>query len=129
MLLALQTAIQPRDMATGTTLFVAIRTLGGSIGLAVFQTVQQNKLGSIISKLKLQYPQYAELIAKAVNNQAVIRASTTPSELSQALIDAYVVALRAVFYASIPFAVMIVVLAVFVRHIPLRTRMAKTVEE
>ncbi|KAJ2825607.1 hypothetical protein GGI24_003114 [Coemansia furcata] len=129
MLLALQTAIQPRDMATGTTLFVAIRTLGGSIGLAVFQTVQQNKLGSIISKLTLQYPQYADLIAKAVNNQAVIRATTTPPELSQALIDAYVVALRAVFYASIPFAVMIVVLAVFVRHIPLRTRMAKTVEE
>ncbi|KAJ2811722.1 hypothetical protein H4S07_001877 [Coemansia furcata] len=82
MLLALQTAIQPRDMATGTTLFVAIRTLDGSIGLAVFQTVQQNKLGSIISKLKLQYPQYAEIIAKAVNNQAVIRASSTPPELS-----------------------------------------------
>ncbi|KAJ2836891.1 hypothetical protein FBU31_001260 [Coemansia sp. 'formosensis'] len=56
MLLVLQTAIQPRDMAMGTTLFVAICTLSSSIGLAVFQTVQQNKLGSIISKLKLQYP-------------------------------------------------------------------------
>ncbi|KAJ2822820.1 hypothetical protein FBU31_004477 [Coemansia sp. 'formosensis'] len=40
MLLALQTAIQPRDMATGTMLFVAICTHGGSISLAIFQTVQ-----------------------------------------------------------------------------------------
>ncbi|KAJ2063497.1 hypothetical protein GGI17_001713 [Coemansia sp. S146] len=129
MLLALQTAIQPRDMATGTTLFVAIRTLGGSIGLAVFQTVQQNKLASLIAELVRQYPQYKDLIKSAVKNQAVIRASDTPPEITQALIDAYVRALRAVFYASIPFAAMIVVLGVFVRHIPLRTRMAKTVED
>ncbi|KAJ2839613.1 hypothetical protein FBU31_000668, partial [Coemansia sp. 'formosensis'] len=130
MLLALQTAIQPRDMATGTTLFVAIRTLSSSIGLAVFQTVQQNKPGYIISKLKLQYPQYADLIAKAIYNQAVIRASSMLPKLSQALIDAYVVTLRAVFYASIPFAVMIViVLAVFVRHILLCTHMEKTLEK
>ncbi|KAJ2864166.1 hypothetical protein GGH94_003114 [Coemansia aciculifera] len=129
MLLALQTAIQPRDMATGTTLFVAIRTLGGSIGLAVFQTVQQNKLAPLIAELVRQYPQYKDLIKSAVKNQAVIRASDTPPEITQALIDAYVRALRAVFYASIPFAAMIVVLGVFVRHIPLRTRMAKPVED
>ncbi|KAJ2257343.1 hypothetical protein GGI13_000932 [Coemansia sp. RSA 455] len=129
MLLALQTAIQPRDMATGTTLFVAIRTLGGSIGLAVFQTVQQNKLATLTAKLVSQYPQYRALIEKAVDNPAVIRAADTPPEITLALIDAYVRALRAVFYASIPFAAMIVVLAIFVRHIPLRTRMTKTVED
>ncbi|KAJ2093081.1 hypothetical protein GGI09_001976 [Coemansia sp. S100] len=129
MLLALQTAIQPRDMATGTTLFVAIRTLGGSIGLAVFQTVQQNKLATLTAKLISQYPQYRALIEKSVDNPAVIRAADTPPEITLALIDAYVRALRAVFYASIPFAAMIVVLAIFVRHIPLRTRMTKTVED
>ncbi|KAJ2016750.1 hypothetical protein GGI01_000710 [Coemansia sp. RSA 376] len=129
MLLALQTAIQPRDMATGTTLFVAIRTLGGSIGLAVFQTVQQNKLATLTAKLVSQYPQYKLLIEKAVDSPAVIRAADTPPEITLALIDAYVRALRAVFYASIPFAAMVVVLAIFVRHIPLRTRMTKTVED
>ncbi|KAJ2836824.1 hypothetical protein FBU31_001276 [Coemansia sp. 'formosensis'] len=119
MLLALQTAIQPCDMATGTMLFVAIRMLGGSIGLAIFQTMQPNELESIISKLMLQCP----------IDQAVVCASSTPPELSQALIDAYVVTLRAVFYVTIPFAVMIVMLAVFVHHITLCTRMKKTIEE
>ncbi|KAJ2826183.1 hypothetical protein FBU31_003510 [Coemansia sp. 'formosensis'] len=130
MLLVLQTAIQPCDMAMGTTLFVAICMLSSSISLAVFQTMQQNKLGSIISKLKLQYPQYADLITKTINNQAVIHASSMLPELSQALIDAYVVTLQAIFYTSIPFAVMIiVVLAVFMCHITLCTCMAKTIEE
>ncbi|KAJ2805330.1 hypothetical protein H4S07_004045, partial [Coemansia furcata] len=106
MLLALQTTIQPHDMAMGTMLFVAICMLGGSIGLVVFQTMQQNKLRSIISKLKLQYLQYTELIAKAINNQAVIHTSSMPPMLSKALIDTFVVALQAVFYTSIPFAIM-----------------------
>ncbi|KAJ2447999.1 hypothetical protein GGF42_005268 [Coemansia sp. RSA 2424] len=128
MLLALQTAIQPRDMATGTTLFIATRTLGGSIGLAIFQSVQQNKLVSAFAALTLKYPQYAGIIAQASNNQAVIRASDTPLELRVELIDAYVRALRAVFYVSIPFAAMILVLGIFIRHIPLRTRMAKTID-
>ncbi|KAJ2731120.1 hypothetical protein IW152_004783 [Coemansia sp. BCRC 34962] len=129
MLLALQTAILPRDMATGTTLFVAIRTLGGSIGLAVFQTVQQNKLASLVAELTRRYPQYEQLISKAVENQATIRASDMPPELTRALIEVYVVALRTVFYASIPFAAMIAVLGICARHIPLRTRMTKTVED
>ncbi|KAJ2746113.1 hypothetical protein GGI20_001598 [Coemansia sp. BCRC 34301] len=128
MLLALQTAIEPRDMATGTTLFVAIRTLGGCIGLTVFQAVQQNELVATIATLAQKYPQHAELINQAIDNQAVIRQGGVPKEITQALIDAYVHALRAAFYASIPFAGMIFVLAVFVRHIPLRTRMTKTVE-
>ncbi|KAJ2813730.1 hypothetical protein H4S07_000457 [Coemansia furcata] len=103
MLLALQTAIQPCDMATGTTLFVAICMHGGSIGLAIFQTVHSMHI-----------------------DQAVVCTSSMLPKLSQALIDAYVVALRAIFYASIPFAIMIILLAVFVHHILLHTCMAKT---
>ncbi|KAJ2840681.1 hypothetical protein FBU31_000214 [Coemansia sp. 'formosensis'] len=62
--------------------------------------------------------------------QADICASSMQPKLSQALIDAYIIILQAVFYASIPFAIMIIiVLAVFVHHIPLCTHMAKTVEE
>ncbi|KAJ2825391.1 hypothetical protein GGI24_003173 [Coemansia furcata] len=77
MLLVLQTAIQPCNMAMVTTLFIAIHMLSSSIGLAVFHMVQHIKLGSIFSKLMLQYPQYADVIAKAVTNQAVIHTSST----------------------------------------------------
>ncbi|KAJ2813748.1 hypothetical protein H4S07_000439 [Coemansia furcata] len=107
MLLALQTAIQPRNMATGTTLFVAI------------YRAAELYLSSLRSNAGIMHI-----------DQAVVHASSTLPKLSQALIDAYVITLRPVFYASIPFAVMIVVvLAVFVHHILLFTHMAKTVEE
>ncbi|KAJ2331289.1 hypothetical protein GGH92_009273, partial [Coemansia sp. RSA 2673] len=129
MLLALQTAIQPRDMACGTTLYVATRSLGGSLGLAVAQTVMQNKLAPRFVALYAQFPRYKSLIDQAKDNQAVIHSSDMPPELTRALVAAYVYALRTVFYAMIPFAAMILVLAVFMRHIPLRTRMATAAAE
>ncbi|KAJ2722911.1 hypothetical protein GGI07_002987 [Coemansia sp. Benny D115] len=121
MLLTLQTSIQRRDMATGTTLFVAIRSLGGSIGLAVFQTVQQNSLTPKLEAVARQFPKFAELVAKTADNQALIYSDAVSAELRYALVQAYVKSLRSVFYAMIPFAGMVFLLPLFIRHIPLRT--------
>ncbi|KAJ2795995.1 hypothetical protein H4S07_006337, partial [Coemansia furcata] len=71
MLLALQTAIQPRNMAMGTTLFVAICTHGAELYLS-----------SLCSNAGIMHI-----------DQAIVRASSTLPELSQALIDTYVVTL------------------------------------
>ncbi|KAJ2838456.1 hypothetical protein FBU31_000919, partial [Coemansia sp. 'formosensis'] len=66
--------------------------------------VMQLFVGTVIFGLTFYVPIYFSLMLH----------SMLP-KLSQALINAYVVALRAVFYASIPFAVMIVImLAIFV---------------
>ncbi|KAJ2818539.1 hypothetical protein IWW50_005788 [Coemansia erecta] len=116
----------PRDIATGTTMYVAMRSLGGSIGLAVFQTVQLNQLSSNIAPLYTKYAEYKDLIDMSIKNQAAIYYDTVPSDLRAALIHANVNALRSVFYTMIPFAGLMFVLSLCLKHIPLRTTMVKT---
>ncbi|KAJ2818870.1 hypothetical protein IWW50_005665, partial [Coemansia erecta] len=122
-LLCLQTAVMPRDIATGTTMYVAMRSLGGSIGLAVFQTVQLNQLTSNIAPLYTKYAEYKDLIDMSIKNQAAIYYDTVPSDLRAALIHANVKSLRSVFYTMIPFAGLMFVLSLCLKHIPLRTTM------
>ncbi|KAJ1871698.1 hypothetical protein LPJ55_003706 [Coemansia sp. RSA 990] len=125
-LLCLQTAILPRDIATGTTLFVATRSLGGAIGLSVFQTVQLNQLAKELEPVYVNYADYAAAIAETVQNQAIIHSSKIPDDLRTALIRANVISLRAAFYAMIPFGGAMFILSLFLKHIPLRTKMVKT---
>ncbi|KAJ2781087.1 hypothetical protein H4R18_003082 [Coemansia javaensis] len=123
-LLCLQTAIQGRDVAVGTTLYVALRSLGGGIGLAVFQSVMQNQLAKGLVAVYAAFPADAAIIDAAIRNQAAIHAPGVPDALRDALIAAYVKALRAVFYSLIPFGGLMFVLSLSLRHIPLRTKMA-----
>ncbi|KAJ1941792.1 hypothetical protein FBU59_003396, partial [Linderina macrospora] len=102
-MIGVQTATEPRDMATATTMFVSLRTLGGTIGLAIFQTVLQNALKSQMNKVAVQFPEFAKLIAAAIDNQTVIYSDGVPNELKVAMISAYTKALRPVFYSMIPF--------------------------
>ncbi|KAJ2855661.1 hypothetical protein J3B02_002047 [Coemansia erecta] len=126
MQLTLQTSIQGRDMATGTTLFVAIRSLGGSIGLAILQTVYVNTLKSRLEDIVLLYPGFVKLIQGSIDNQSLIYGNGVPAGLRAEIISAYVHSLRYVFYATVPFAAMTLVLSLFIKHIPLRTSMIKT---
>ncbi|KAJ1722680.1 hypothetical protein LPJ53_002938 [Coemansia erecta] len=126
MQLALQTSIEGRDMAVGTTLFVAIRSLGGSIGLAVLQTIYTNTLSSSLGDIVRQFPEYAELILASANNQSLIYTDGVPAALRTSIIAAYVKSLHYVFYGTIPFAALVLVLSLFIKHIPLRTRMVET---
>ncbi|KAJ2802401.1 hypothetical protein H4R20_003293 [Coemansia guatemalensis] len=125
-LLCLQTAILTRDIATGTTLFVAMRSLGGSVGLAVFQTVQQNRLNALLAPLYKKYAEHKSIIDATVQNQAAIYYDNVPSDLREELVQVFVKALRSVFYSMIPFGALVFILSLFLKHIPLRTKMAKT---
>ncbi|KAJ2158402.1 hypothetical protein GGF46_003807 [Coemansia sp. RSA 552] len=126
LMLSLQTAIQDRDIATGTTLFVAMRSLGGSIGLAVYQTVQLNTLRSQVQPLYAKFPNHKDIIEGSVQNQAAIYYDNVPEDVRAAIIQANVKALRAVFYSMIPFAALLFLLSLCLKHIPLRTKMART---
>ncbi|KAI8322754.1 hypothetical protein GQ54DRAFT_297237 [Martensiomyces pterosporus] len=128
-MLAVQTACEPRDMAAATTLLVSIRTLGGTVGLAIFQTVLQNSLKSKMAPIFHQFPEYAGIISASIDNQAAIHKGGIPADLQVALVRAYAGAMRYVFIAMIPFGAMMTIITLPTKHIPLRTRMAKAVSE
>ncbi|KAJ1719728.1 hypothetical protein LPJ61_006261, partial [Coemansia biformis] len=104
MLVAAQTAAPPRDMAAVTTLFLFMRVLGSSIGVAVLQSVLQNAVIPKLDSLSAQYPAYAQVFQDALNDQSAIYKGGLPDDVRAQLIHDYVLALRKVFIATVPLA-------------------------
>ncbi|KAJ1664692.1 hypothetical protein IW140_003978 [Coemansia sp. RSA 1813] len=120
MLCCAQNAVAPEDVATTTTLFMTIRMLGSAIGLAVAQSVFQNRLAPFLTDLLVKFPDNADTIKGIVNNQAVIWESGVPTELRSDLIDAYVKSLRMIYYVFIAFSGLSLITTLFLKNIPLR---------
>ncbi|KAJ1943185.1 hypothetical protein EC988_006298 [Linderina pennispora] len=106
-------------MAATTTLFLFMRVLGSSIGIAILQSVLQNALKPKLTDLVAQNPQYTSQILASVNDQAAIYHSGLPDNVRTMLVHAYVLALKKVFIATVPFAAVSWLLTLPLEHIPL----------
>ncbi|KAJ1900937.1 hypothetical protein LPJ66_001145 [Kickxella alabastrina] len=120
-LIVVQTASKTEDMALSTTLFLFMRVLGSSIGVAILQTIFQNDLLPRLSALVIAYPMYAQDFMSSINDQsAIYRNTAMPEDVRAQLIHVYVLALRKVFIATVPFAFVSFLLTLPLKHIPLR---------
>ncbi|KAJ2545945.1 hypothetical protein EV175_005784 [Coemansia sp. RSA 1933] len=120
MLCCAQNAVEPEDVATTTTLFMTLRMLGSAIGLAVAQSVLQNRLSPLLKDLLVKFPDNADTINGVVNNQGIIWDAGVPTELRDDLISAYVKSLRMIYYVFIAFSGLSLITTVFLKNIPLR---------
>ncbi|KAJ1817463.1 hypothetical protein LPJ56_004060, partial [Coemansia sp. RSA 2599] len=69
LLIVVQTASKTEDMAASTTLFLFMRVLGSSIGVAVMQSVFQNALLPKLAQLIALYPEFAADFMNSVDDQ------------------------------------------------------------
>ncbi|KAJ2715532.1 hypothetical protein H4R19_001155 [Coemansia spiralis] len=122
MLVAAQTAAPPGDMAAVTTLYLFMRVLGSSIGVAVLESVLQNAVIPKLDALAAEFPTYAQVFHAALDNQSAIYTSGLPADIQARLVHDYVLALRTVFIATVPLAAAAFLLTLPLQHIPLRTR-------
>ncbi|KAI8326300.1 MFS general substrate transporter [Martensiomyces pterosporus] len=129
LLIVVQAAADKKDMAASTTLFLFTRVLGASIGLAILQSVLQNALLPRITDLVAQYPEYTKAFFDSVNDQAAIYHSNLPDDVRVQLVHAYVLALRKVFIATVPFAAIAFLFTLPIKHIPLRADIKPGVAE
>ncbi|KAJ1839651.1 hypothetical protein LPJ70_004979 [Coemansia sp. RSA 2708] len=120
LLIAVQTAAPVEDMASATTLYLFMRVLGSSIGIAILQSVLQNAVIPKLDLLSAQYPDYARVFGDSLNDQSVIYKSSLPDDVRAQLIHYYVLALQKVFIANVPFAAVAFVLVLGLKHIPIR---------
>ncbi|KAJ1839618.1 hypothetical protein LPJ70_004990 [Coemansia sp. RSA 2708] len=120
LLIAVQTAAPVEDMASATTLYLFMRVLGSSIGIAILQSVLQNAVIPKLDLLSAQYPDYAHVFGDSLNDQSVIYKSNLPDDVRTQLIHYYVLALQKVFIANVPFATVAFVLVLGLKHIPIR---------
>ena len=126
--IALQNAVHLKDMGVATSANTFFRSIGGTIGVAIFGTIYANRLSHYmadgIGKLKMSNPAAfqgatPQAFQQLRNNTAVIK-SFTP-DLQATIFHAFVQSFHVVFLAAAPVTVIGFIVALFLRETPLRT--------
>jgi hypothetical protein len=117
---AVQNAVEMRDMGSATSSTTFFRSLGGAIGAAVFGAVLSSRLAQYLASELAGAPAGASSGARldASNVQAI---QQLPEPVKHLVLTAFTNALNDVFLVGIPFIVIALVVALFLREVPLRT--------
>lgn len=116
---AVQNSVEFKDMGTATSATTFFRQVGGSLGAAVFGAILADRLTHYVTQ---SVP--AEVMAKlppgTIESVELIR--RLPEPLQTPVVDAYVDALNDVFLAGIPFSALALIVAFFIKELPLASR-------
>jgi EmrB/QacA subfamily drug resistance transporter len=116
MVLAVQNSVPFRDLGTATSAATFFRSIGGSVGVAVFGTIYANRLAaSLPDNLRHQGGATAHFTPEALKRLA----AEQPKVFAEYL-HAFDHALHVVFLSAVPFAAVGIVLALLLREVPLR---------
>jgi MFS family permease len=127
LVLAVQNAVDPRDMGTATASTMFFRQIGGSFGVAIFGAILANRLGYWLPR---ELPARFHITA----SKAGVLLHRSPAELRKlppavhtGLVDAFANSLHTVFLFAVPFGIAGFVVALLLKEVPLRGRGAEPV--
>jgi EmrB/QacA subfamily drug resistance transporter len=114
---AIQNAVDFRDMGVATSSATFFRSLGGAIGTAICGAVLTNRLAHYLDNAAGTGT--VDLSGIDANNVQAIRNLTEP--IKSVVLNAFTSAINDVFLVCIPFIVAAFVIILFLKEIPLRT--------
>ena len=126
--IALQNAVDFKDMGVATSANTFFRSIGGTVGVAIFGTIYANRLAHYladgIGKLKMSNPAAfqgasPEAFQQLRNNTSVIKLFTP--ELQTTILHAFVQSFHIVFLTAAPVTILGFIVAAFLRETPLRS--------
>jgi EmrB/QacA subfamily drug resistance transporter len=119
LVIAVQNAVNPREVGVATSGSTFFRSVGGTIGTALFGAVMTGQLASHLTE---------SLPAGAAGpggvtalTSAMSTISTLPDSIKPIVLDAFTTSLDRVFLTAVPILVVGFVLALFLPEVPLRT--------
>ncbi|MFI5427419.1 MFS transporter [Aeromicrobium sp. UC242_57] len=112
-----QNAVDPRHMGIATSTITFFRTLGGTVGAALFGAVLNTRLAHHLAENL-----GTTAGSPSVDTNDVSTIAGLPEPLRSDVIDAFASALHDVFISAIPIMLIALVLSLFIKEIPLRTR-------
>ena len=116
LVVAVQNAVDYRDLGVATSAATFFRSIGGSFGVAVFGAIFSNQLtGNLAHYLDGNVPAG---LSTSVSPAAVAQ---LPPAVHAAFVQAYAESLNAVFLAAVPVALVAFVLTWLLPEVPLRT--------
>jgi EmrB/QacA subfamily drug resistance transporter len=124
LLLAAQNSVPYSELGVATSIATFSRSIGGSIGVAVFGTVFNNRLA-------VNLPKHVPAAALAKLHGSSVTANPTavshlPAAIRSGLRLAFSDSLHVVYLSAVPFAILAFLLALRLREVPLRTAMGPT---
>lgn len=126
LVLAVQNAVDFRDMGVATSSSQFFRSMGGAFGVAVFGSILNSRLAANLSEL------LPASVARTVARDDLVsspqRIAALPEAVRAPVIEAFVRSLDAVFLAGVPLAVVAFLLAFAIKELPLRGQEAPPTE-
>ncbi|PHX76283.1 MAG: MFS transporter [Actinobacteria bacterium] len=128
MVVAVQNAVDFKDMGVATGANTFFRSLGAAFGSAIFGTILTNRLAvhidSGMAQLAISNPAAAEsfdpaLLGQLQNSTSVL--ATLPTEVTETVLQSFVYSFHDVFWTAAPITAIGILLALLLREIPLRS--------
>ena len=117
LVLSAQNASERRDIGVTTSTVTFFRSVGGSVGVAVFGSIFNNQLASRLAE-NLPAGTSPGLHGQSISVKLI---ESLPTALRHGFIISFAGALTTVFLYAVPFVVAAFVLSFLVREVPLRT--------
>jgi MFS family permease len=118
-----QNAVEFRDMGVTTSTITFLRSLGGAIGVALFGAIMNSRLATYLSE-ELS-GQVGALSGGEINTNDVQAIQALQEPVRTEVLMAYTHAITDIYLYSIPIIVVALVVILFFKEIPLRTRAAE----
>jgi hypothetical protein len=117
--LSVQNAVDTDDIGAATSAITTVRSMGSSLGAAVFGAVLSDRLNSELSS---NLGRAARGIDPALLRGSPEQIAQLPERVQHGVIESFSNALSAVFLAAVPIAILAFVVMLFLPELPLRTR-------
>jgi EmrB/QacA subfamily drug resistance transporter len=116
---AVQNAVEFRDLGAGTSATTFFRQMGGTIGAAIFGAILTNRLAvHLVEQIGSMAGTALNSGAVDVNNLQAIQA--LPEPVKGPVLTAFTMALNDVFLVGVPVVALALVVALFLKEVPLR---------
>jgi EmrB/QacA subfamily drug resistance transporter len=116
LILAIQNAVEPRDLGVATAGSMFCRQFGGAVGLALLGSVFTARLTHWLGRLT---PARAHLDVTTLKGRPETLLHLAP-DVRDGVVDAFARSLHTVFLVCVPIAVLLFVVAIRLRELPLR---------
>ena len=118
LVLSVQNSVDYRDLGVATSAATFFRSIGGSLGVAVFGEIFANRLAAALPAQLRSSPKFSNG-GHLTPAQLRELKQAAPVQFDQ-LMHAFNHALHIVFTAAVPFAAVCIILALMLREVPLR---------
>lgn len=116
--LAVQNAVDRKDLGTATSSVIFFRTIGSALGAAMFGAILSNRL---LVHITQTVPGHVGQQAASGLKHSAAGLQNLPPAVQHGVLNAFALSFRDVFLIGIPFAVAAIVIALMLKESPLRS--------